>query len=82
MLIFAVFAALAEFERELIRERTKAGMAAAKRRGRHVGRPAKLTPEWLAHAHVLILDGKEKGAVAALLGAGKATLRCALNGRG
>jgi DNA invertase Pin-like site-specific DNA recombinase len=36
-LIFAVFAAFAEFERELIRERTMAGMRAAKRRGRHVG---------------------------------------------
>ena len=42
-LIFAVFAAFAEFERELIRERTMAGMRAAKRRGRHVGRPRKLT---------------------------------------
>ena len=36
-LYFAMLAAFAEFERELIRERTKAGMAAAKRRGRHVG---------------------------------------------
>ena len=37
-------AGISEFERELIRERTKAGMAAAKLRGRHVGRPRKLTP--------------------------------------
>jgi DNA invertase Pin-like site-specific DNA recombinase len=36
-LFFAMFAALAEFERELIRERTTAGMKAAKRRGVHVG---------------------------------------------
>lgn len=79
-LIFAVFAAFAEFERELIRERTAAGMKAAKRRGRHVGRPRKLTPERLAHARALIEDGKEKGEVAALLGVGKATLRRALNG--
>jgi DNA invertase Pin-like site-specific DNA recombinase len=77
-LIFAVFAGLAEFERELIRERTKAGMAAAKRRGRHVGRPLKLTADRLAHARTLIEDGKEKGEVAALLGVGKATLRRAL----
>jgi DNA invertase Pin-like site-specific DNA recombinase len=41
-LIFSVFGAMAEFERELIRERTAAGMKAAKRRGVHVGRPAKL----------------------------------------
>jgi len=42
-LIFNIFAALAEFERELIVERTKAGMAAARARGRHGGRPYKMT---------------------------------------
>lgn len=79
-LIFAVFAAFAEFERELIRERTRAGMKAAKRRGKAVGRPPKLTGERLAHAKALLEDGtKEKGEVAALLGVGKATLRRALN---
>ena len=36
-LISGVFAAFSEFERELIRERTKAGMQAARRRGKHVG---------------------------------------------
>lgn len=77
-LIFGIFAALAEFERELIRERTKAGMQAAKRRGRHVGRPRKLTPHQLAHARALIEGGTEKAEVAALLGVGKATLRRAL----
>lgn len=41
-LFFALFAAMAEFERELIRERTAAGMKAARRRGKHVGRPRKL----------------------------------------
>lgn len=77
---FALFAALAEFERELIRERTKAGMAAAKRRGRQIGRPRKLTPERLAHARALLAEGRERGEVAALLGIGKATLRRALRG--
>jgi DNA invertase Pin-like site-specific DNA recombinase len=38
-----VFAALAEFERDLIRERTSAGLAAARARGRHGGRPSVLT---------------------------------------
>ena len=42
-LIFGVFAAFAEFERELIRERTKAGMRAARRRGKRVGRPRIVT---------------------------------------
>lgn len=79
-LIFAVFAAFAEFERELIRERTRAGMKAAKRRGRQVGRPPKLTGERLAHAKALIEGGKEKQEVAVLLGVGQATLRRALKG--
>jgi DNA invertase Pin-like site-specific DNA recombinase len=43
-LIFGIFAALAEFERELIVERTKAGLAAARARGRHGGRPFKMSP--------------------------------------
>src|SRR5690349_15436594 len=43
-LVFGIFAALAEFERELIVERTKAGMAAARARGRTGGRPYKMTP--------------------------------------
>jgi DNA invertase Pin-like site-specific DNA recombinase len=41
-LVFHVFAALAEFERDLIRERTAAGLAAARTRGRNGGRPAAL----------------------------------------
>ena len=44
-LIFHVFGALAEFERDLIRERTTAGLAAARARGRVGGRPPKLTPK-------------------------------------
>ena len=43
-LVFHVFAALAEFERDLIRERTAAGLAAARARGRHGGRPSVITP--------------------------------------
>ena len=43
-LVFAIFAGLAEFERELIAERTKAGLAAARARGRSGGRPFKMTP--------------------------------------
>ena len=42
-LMFAFFAALAEFERELIVERTMAGLAAARARGRNGGRPFKMT---------------------------------------
>ena len=42
-LVFGIFAALAEFERDLIRERTQAGLAAARARGRHGGRPYTMT---------------------------------------
>lgn len=44
-LIFHIFSALAEFERDVIRERTKAGLTAARARGRLGGRPSLLTPK-------------------------------------
>ena len=43
-LVFGIFAALSEFEREMIKERTIAGMASARARGRKGGRPYKMTP--------------------------------------
>jgi DNA invertase Pin-like site-specific DNA recombinase len=48
-LIFHVFGALAEFERSIIRERTTAGLAAARARGRVGGRPRSLSAEDLPH---------------------------------
>lgn len=47
-LIFHIFSALAEFERDVIRERTKAGLTAARARGRLGGRPSLLTPKKVA----------------------------------
>ncbi len=74
-----ILAALAEFEREMISERTKAGMASARRRGKHVGRPRKLTEQQVVMARSLIESGDEiRTAVAALFGVDVATLRRAL----
>ena len=78
-LVFHMMAALSEFERSLIVERTKAGMAAARRRGKAPGRPKKLTPERLDHVKALLADGKHtKRAAAQLLGVNESTLRRAL----
>ena len=74
-MIFGILATLAEFERELIRERTRAGMAAAKRRGIRVGRPPKLSPFQLEQAAEMIEAGTSRADVAALLGVDVATLR-------
>lgn len=55
-LIFHVFAALAEFERSLIRERTHAGLAAARARGRSGGRKPKLTSQQVKEIRRLLSD--------------------------
>jgi DNA invertase Pin-like site-specific DNA recombinase len=55
-LVFHMFGALAEFERSLIRERTQAGLAAARRAGRTGGRPQKLTEDDLDVARALLAN--------------------------
>jgi DNA invertase Pin-like site-specific DNA recombinase len=55
-LIFHVFGALAEFERELIRERTQAGLKAARARGRKGGRKEKLSPQQVEMARAMVND--------------------------
>jgi DNA invertase Pin-like site-specific DNA recombinase len=55
-LVFHLFAALAEFERSMIRERTRAGLQAARRRGRLGGRPPALTSQDLVAAKALLRD--------------------------
>lgn len=56
--IFQMFAALSEFERELIRERTKAGLENARRNGRVGGRPRRATNQKIEMAKVMLSDGR------------------------
>lgn len=55
-LIFHVFAALSEFERNLTRERTSAGLAAARARGRNGGRPQALSERQVREIRLLLMD--------------------------
>lgn len=77
-MMYAIFGALAEFERELIRERTKAGLAAARARGRNGGRPRVMTPRRLQQAQQLRADGVTLDEIANTLGVGRSTVVRAL----
>lgn len=77
-LVFHIMGALAEFERDLIRERTKAGMKAAKKRGKHVGRPKALSKGQIQHIHELVNNGKTQGEVSELLDVSASTIGRAL----
>ena len=57
-LVFNIFASLAEFEREIIRERTNAGLSAARARGRNGGRPKKLSRKQIQVLQDLAADKK------------------------
>lgn len=77
-LVLHMMGALAEFERSLIVERTKAGLRAAKRRGVKLGRKPKLTAAQVEHARQL-MDGGESGrTVARSFGVARSTLYEAL----
>ncbi len=73
-LVLHLFAALAEFERALLVERTNAGLAAARARGRTGGRPRVMTPEKLAVARQMLASGHSAAVTAATLGVGRSTL--------
>lgn len=77
-LFFHLLGAFAEFERTLIRERTIAGQAAARKRGRHPGRPKILTAEKLMAAGKALGEGADLEAVAEECGVKPRTLRRAL----
>lgn len=73
-LIFHVMGALAEFERSINSERTKAGLKAARKRGQRLGRPSALNPEQIKEAKRLIKKGYSKAHAARTVGAPYSTL--------
>ncbi|MEI4281436.1 recombinase family protein [Klenkia terrae] len=77
-LVFHVFAAVAQMERRLIRERTVAGLAAARARGRKGGRPSVMTDQRVAAAAALRTQGLTLNEIAASLGVGRSSVVRAL----
>ena len=74
-LTFHIFGALAEFEAAIVRERTCAGLDAARRRGAHLGRPPSLSPEQVEMARTLMNSpGLSARQIAKQLGVHRATL--------
>jgi len=77
-LMFNLFASLAEFERDIIRERTKAGLTAARARGRQGGRPKGLSKEAVSKARsaktLYLQQDKTVTEIGQLLGVGRATI--------
>ncbi|MGP9761247.1 recombinase family protein, partial [Corynebacterium sp. AOP12-C2-36] len=79
-LVFHVFSALAQFERDLIVERTTAGLAAARARGRVGGRPAKLSEQQVDIARSLYESGSVSVAqIGRILGVSRSTIYRALD---
>jgi DNA invertase Pin-like site-specific DNA recombinase len=77
-LVLHMMGALAEFERSLIIERTRAGLMAAKRRGQKLGRKPSLTVAQVKHARSLIEGGESPRTVASAFRVGRTTLWRAL----
>ncbi|MBB1255364.1 recombinase family protein [Streptomyces sp. OF3] len=78
-LMLQVVGAMAEFERDLIKDRTRAGLAAARAQGRTGGRPAVMDADKLAAAKARKANGESVTAIAKALGVSRATLYRALS---
>lgn len=73
-LLFHVIASVAEFERDLGRERTQAALAAARRSGRALGRPSRVTERQYRLIHQMARAGETHGAIAATTGLSRAVV--------
>ncbi|ECR7610296.1 recombinase family protein [Salmonella enterica] len=71
---FHVMGALAEMERELIVERTRAGLAAAREKGRHPGRPRRISAHEWARAEIMLESGMSRRSVAKEIGVVEKTI--------
>lgn len=74
LMIFQIFSALAEYERNRLRERTHDGLRAAKARGRTGGRPTLMTPDKAATAHRMRGEKRSIKAIAATIGVSESTV--------
>jgi DNA invertase Pin-like site-specific DNA recombinase len=72
-LIFGIFASIAEFERELIRDRVRSGLASAKARGKHLGRPRVSVDT--GRIATLRNAGESWAKIGSMLGVGEGTVR-------
>ena len=73
-MLYAVLGAVAQFERDVLRERTIAGMRAAKSRGERIGRPPALTPLQVREAKNMLAHGESANHVARVFRVGRSTL--------
>jgi DNA invertase Pin-like site-specific DNA recombinase len=78
-MLYAVLGAVAQFERDVLRERTVAGMRAAKSRGEHIGRPPALSPLQIREAKKMLDRGESPNHVARVLRVGRSTLYRAIH---
>lgn len=73
-MLYAVLGAVAQFERDVLRERTVAGLAAAKLLGERLGRPPALTSAQIREAKKMLNRGESPNHVARILRVGRSTL--------
>ncbi len=78
-MLYAVLGAVAQFERDVLRERTVAGMRAAKSRGEHISRPSALTSAQVREAKKMLARGESLNHVARILRVGRSTLYRAIS---